>query len=236
MEKRYPVVRGKLRVVPNGVSLDRMPVCTRNRERWGLAEEIPALGFVGHLNASQGLQTVIHALGTIQRSAGTVPQLLVVGDGPCRDEWKGLAHQFELDSSVVFAGQRPHADIASAIAACDLMVLPCTRDTLSTTGSSSMKLFEYLAANRPILASRCEDHQFLADRGLGWLLEPDDVNDWAAAIRDKTAGDLRDLGGRGRRVAEEEFSFARVAKSIWAACFDDNANEMAKPRKRSNVG
>src|SRR5712691_7232928 len=127
MEQRYKVVRGKVRVVPNGVSLDRVPMCVRNRAQWGLAEEIPALGFVGHLNASQGLETVIHALGSIQQEAGWAPQLLVVGDGPCREEWKTLAHQFKLDNSVVFAGQRPHAEIASAIAACDVMVLPCTQ-------------------------------------------------------------------------------------------------------------
>ena len=219
VESLYPFTRGKTMIVPNGVNVERFPVCPPDRARWGLAEEGLVLGFVGSVYVDQGLDTVIRALAGIQRETGAAPQLLVVGDGPCREPWAALARRLGLASRVVFAGQRPYEDIASAIAACDIMLAPFTRRSFAVTGSSALKLFEYLACDKPVLASRGADHQFLADAGVGWLVEPEDVQAWIAAIRARMEAPVAGLGGRGRRLVEQRYSYRAIAERVWRACF-----------------
>jgi glycosyltransferase involved in cell wall biosynthesis len=219
VESLYAFTRGKTMIVPNGVNVERFPVCPPDRARWGLAEEGLVLGFVGSVYVDQGLDTVIHALAGIQRETGSAPQLLVVGDGPCRGPWAALARQLGVESRVVFAGQRPYDDIASAIAACDIMLAPFTRRSFAVTGSSALKLFEYFACDKPVLASRGEDHQFLADAGVGWLVEPEDVEAWISAIRARMDAPAYGLGGRGRRLVEQRYSYQAIAERVWRACF-----------------
>jgi glycosyltransferase involved in cell wall biosynthesis len=227
VEGVHPFTRGKTRVIPNGVNLDHFPLCLRDRTRWGLNEHGLVLGFVGTLYIDHGLDVVIRALANIQAETGSTPQLLVVGDGPCRAEWAALAESSGVGNRVVFAGQRPHHEIASALAACDVLLAPFTRRTFEVTGSSAMKLFEYLACDKPVLASRAEDHQFLAESGVGWLVEPEDVDAWAAAIRARMHEPTAGLGGRGRQLAERSYSFRTIAERVWSTCFGPTTSPVA---------
>jgi glycosyltransferase involved in cell wall biosynthesis len=216
----YPFVANKTVIVPNGANTDQFrPLTAADRARWGLSDGELVLGFVGHLFDDQGLDAVLRALGKIQHESGNAPQMLVVGGGPALRPWQKLAEELGLGSRVVFAGKRPFSEIPSAINACDVMLAPFTRRMFALSGSSALKVFEYLACDKPVLATRAPDHEFLREAGVGWLVEPDDVAAWADAIRERMADPTFSLGGRGRRLAQEQFSFARVAERIWSACF-----------------
>jgi glycosyltransferase involved in cell wall biosynthesis len=215
----YPFVRNKTVIVPNGANTDHFRPRPADRDGWGVSAGGLVLGFVGHLFDDQGLDTVVRALGKIQHESGSAPQMLVVGDGPALRPWQTLAEDLGLGSRVVFAGKRPFSEIPSAINACDVMLAPFTRRMFALSGSSALKVFEYLACDKPVLATRAPDHEFLRETEVGWLVEPDDVAAWADAIRERMADPAFTLGGRGRRLAEEQFSFTRVAERIWSVCF-----------------
>jgi glycosyltransferase involved in cell wall biosynthesis len=215
----FPFVNDKTVVIPNGANTEHFAPRSPQRAHWGLSEDRPVLGFVGHVYEDSGLDTVIRALSRVQDETGSAPQLLVVGDGPCLSACKALAREVGVDSRVMFAGQRPYAEMPSAIAACDIMLAPFTRRAFELSGSSSLKLFEYLACDKPILAARAPDHQFLADSGVGYLVEPEDVEAWSTAIRHRMDTPDTDLHGRGRRLVEAQHSFGQVADRIWGACF-----------------
>jgi glycosyltransferase involved in cell wall biosynthesis len=220
----FPFTREKIIIVPNGANLTLFRPRSSDRRAWGLSDDGLVLGFLGHIYEDQGIDTVIRALAQIQKEIGTAPQFLVVGGGPCLESLKTLAHQLGVSSRVTFAGQRPYTEMPSAIAACDVMLAPFTRQTFETTGSSSLKLFEYLACDKPILAARAKDHEFLAEHGVGTLVEPDDVGAWARAITNMMHVPAWHLHGGGRRLVEEQFGFDRVAADIWAACLQTNDN------------
>jgi glycosyltransferase involved in cell wall biosynthesis len=212
-------VANKTVVVPNGANIDHFRPFPGDRARWGLSPGGLVLGFVGHLFDDQGLDTVVRALGKIQKESGNAPQMLVVGEGPALRAWQRLADDLGLGSRVVFAGKRPFSEIPSAINTCDIMLAPFTRRMFALSGSSALKVFEYLACDKPVLATRAPDHEFLREAGVGWLVEPDNVAAWADAIRERMADPAFTLRGRARRLAEEHFSFTRVAERIWSACF-----------------
>lgn len=215
-----PPAVGKIRVIHNGVDVSIMRPVHPDRTRWGLPPSGFVLGFVGTLYEAQGLDIVIRALGRLRREGGAAPHLLVVGDGPTLEAWKSLASQCGLDGQVVWAGRRPHEEIPSAIASCDVLLMPMPQWSWELTGSSSLKLFEYLACDKPVLASRGDDHLFLEREGLGWLVPPDDEAAWAEAIRRRmaAAGDFRP--GRARAYVSGEYSYDVVAERIWSACFE----------------
>ncbi len=228
----FGFVYDKAVVIPNGATVERFPERPRNRAAWGLKEDAFVLGFVGFLYEEQGLDTVLRAMARIERETGLAPQLLVVGDGPCAERWKILARELGVASRVVFSGQQPHPAIGSAIAACDVMLAPFTRRAIETTGSSALKLFEYLACDKPVLAVRAPDHQFLADWDVGWLVEPEDVDAWATAIQARMRAPAPDLGGRGRWLVHEHYSFEQVAERVWSTCFNGESSDRARNVER----
>jgi glycosyltransferase involved in cell wall biosynthesis len=230
----FPFVADKTVVIPNGANTSHFTPRPRRRAHWGLNEDGPVFGFVGHVYEDSGLDTVIRALSRVQDEIGSAPQMLIVGDGPCLSAWKVLALEMGVDSRVIFAGQRPHAEIPSAIAACDVMLAPFTKRAFEVSGSSSLKLFEYLACDKPILAARAPDHEFLADSGLGYLVDPEDVEAWSTAIRKQMAMPGSDLRGRGRLLVEAQHSFGLVADGIWNACFGPAAKN--KPVISRGIG
>jgi glycosyltransferase involved in cell wall biosynthesis len=128
----------------------------------------------------------------------------------------------------VFAGEQPYAAVSSAIAACNVMLAPFSRHAIETTGSSSLKLFEYLACDKPVIATRAPDHEFLNAQGVGWLVDPEDVDAWVRAIQERMGAPICDLGDRGRRLVREQYSYELVADRIWSACFNWESSEGAR--------
>jgi glycosyltransferase involved in cell wall biosynthesis len=220
----FPFVNDKTVVIGNGANTEHFVPRPPQRADWGLGEGGLVLGFVGHVYEDSGLDTVIRALSRVQAETGSAPQMLVVGDGPCLGMWKALAREVGVSSRIVFAGQHPYARIPSAIAACDVMLAPFTKRAFEVTGSSFLKLFEYLACDKPIMAARAPDHQFLAESEVGYLVEPEDVQAWSTAIRHRMAVPGNGLQGRGRRLVESQHSFSQVADRIWDACFGPAAD------------
>jgi glycosyltransferase involved in cell wall biosynthesis len=221
VERAYPFARSKIVVVSNGANLARLPSAPRDRQRWRLPEAGFVIGYVGSLIREQGLDTVLRAMAKLP-ALSTRPRLLVVGDGPLLEEWRSLARDLGVSQNVTWAGSVPHAEVASGIAACDVMVMPLTGETIRTRGTSATKLFEYLASDRFVLASRCPDLEFLEEHGLGRLVEPDNPDAWAAAVLEEK--DVkRALGGEGRALVAREYSYDAVAGRIWASCFESPA-------------
>lgn len=221
VEQTFPAARGKVAVVHNGVVTSRFRPVAPERSTWGLPKEAFVLGFVGYLYEDQGLDTVIRALSRMREADEEVPWLLVIGDGPSSEGWKLLARSLGVADRVVWAGSCPQEDVPSAIASCDAMLAPFTRRTFEVTGSSALKVFEYIACDRVVLASRSEDHQFIEAEGVGRLVDPEDVVAWAAAIR-SCARERPALGGRGRALATERYGMEVIAERIWGLCHPEN--------------
>ena len=218
----FPFAARKILVVPNGANTNKFSRLPPKRDTWQLPNDAFVFGYIGHIDVDQGLQVFIRAMAQACTEGVKVPHLLVVGDGPNRREWQQLAVKLNLSEYIVWAGSRPHHEIPLAIAACDVMLLPLTKHSLDVRGTSATKLFEYLACDKSVLASRCEDLDFLEKNKIGWLIEPEDVEAWASAILQLTNMDRAalNLKGRARDLILKEYSFDAVAEKIWSACFD----------------
>ena len=130
----------RIRVVPNGIVAERFaPAPPDAPERHPLT-----LGFVGFMRDWHGLDTVIRGLAG---HAGVPLRFEAIGEGPARPGLQALAASLGVTERVRFAGLLPHDSIPAAVAGFDIALQPRVVDY-----ASPLKLFDYMAAGRAIVA------------------------------------------------------------------------------------
>jgi glycosyltransferase involved in cell wall biosynthesis len=134
--------RERVVVIPNGIHLEEFP---------GPPPEPPAsrpavtLGFIGFVREWHGLDWVVRAIAAFQGTPRL--SLLVVGEGPARPGLEALAAELGVQEQVRFTGLVPREQVPGLVAGFDIALQPA-----SVPYASPLKVFEYMAAGRAIVA------------------------------------------------------------------------------------
>ncbi|MBD3390762.1 MAG: glycosyltransferase, partial [Chitinivibrionales bacterium] len=119
-------------------------------------------------------------------------------------------------SRLVFAGKVVHDEVPPYLAAADILILPYSDafpDTYVNVGRSSLKLYEYMAMGKPIVASDIgELHESLKDGG-GVLVRANDPHLFGREIVALLENDglMSKFGIEARRRAEDRYNYASLA-------------------------
>jgi glycosyltransferase involved in cell wall biosynthesis len=171
---------GRVHVVRNAVDTTRFnpqvhPACPPS---------VPAnafvVGFSGSLKIWHGLDTLLPAFRCL-RSRLPTAHLLVVGEGPRKAWVEGYAAAAGLADAVTLTGWVPHDDLPGLIARMDVATAPYP----DAAGHyfSPLKLYEYLAVGRPVVASHIgQTAQVLDGTGAALLVPPGDAPALADAL------------------------------------------------------
>jgi glycosyltransferase involved in cell wall biosynthesis len=189
--------RDNLAVVPDGV---RLP---DERRRTPVPAGAPLVGYAGHLYAWKGVDVLIEALARVPALRG-----LIVGGHDKEGDLARVrerAQQHGVEPRVEFTGLVAPGAVAGLLERASILVLPNLPTTISTRYTSPLKLFEYLAAGRPIVASDLPALREVLQDGVNALLVP--------------AGDPAALAGALERLA----STPALADRLAQAAFDDAA-------------
>lgn len=133
-------------VIPNAV--DDIAFATGDdsvRGALGLSDKI-SIGYVGAMNHWRRLDLLIEAFAKLATKHSRA-HLLLIGEGPDREAITRRVAEFGLAARVTFTGKVSHAQIPAHLSALDIAVIPH-----SNTYGSPMKLFEYMAAGRAVVA------------------------------------------------------------------------------------
>jgi len=162
------------------------------------------IGFIGSFLAYQGLETVIRAAPRIV-SQVPITRFLFVGDGPMKPAWEKEVKKLGLEKHFIFPGQVPYREVPLYLGAMDICVAPHRADS---NQSSPVKIFDYLAAGKAVVASDVEAvREIVNDRTIICLSRPNSVQDWSEKIlfllKEK---DLRqEMGLKAREYAVKNF-------------------------------
>lgn len=163
----------------NAVDLAEFPLIEKReaRTRLGLPLDADVVVYTGHLYAWKGVDTLAQAAGTLP--VGT----LVYFVGGTEADLKRFAEAYRNVPNIHLLGHRPHVEVPYWQAAADVLVLPNTgKETIAKYYTSPMKLFEYMASGRPIVASDLPSIRELLNEHNAALVSPDDAQALAAGV------------------------------------------------------
>ena len=135
----------------------------------GIASDAFVIGFTGSLKAWHGTDVLLDAFALLREHIPA--HLLIVGDGPERGALMERAAGHGITKAVTITGWVPHKDLPALIARMDAAVAPYP--AVANNYFSPLKLFEYLAVGRAIVASRIgQTAELLGASGSGLLVPP----------------------------------------------------------------
>jgi len=210
--ERFPAAAGRVHVLPNGVDPSRF-----NPSIAPARSPMPGtftIGFVGTLKPWHGLDVLLDAF-TLLYARDSGARLLIVGDGPCHSELTATVAARGLLDVVQFTGAVEPATIPAWLRAMDVAVAPYPK--LANFYFSPLKVYEYMAAGLPVVASRIGQLAHLIDNGNnGLLCEPGDAQALAAALaRLRADGPLaHQLGKNAQQTIAREHTWDQVAQRI----------------------
>jgi glycosyltransferase involved in cell wall biosynthesis len=174
------------------------------------------IAYAGHLYPWKGVELLVEAVVALPDTRG-----LIIGGHerePDLARIKELAGQLDCASRITFTGMIPPADVAARLREADVLILPNPRSAISSEFTSPLKLFEYMASGRPIVASDLPAlREILRPDDNALLVEVGNPQALAAAIRR-----IKDDPALGRRLARQahedvrEFTWARRAERLEA--------------------
>jgi glycosyltransferase involved in cell wall biosynthesis len=186
----------RLAVVPNGVDLAAHQGRDRRAARRSLGVEGRlVVGYAGSFQPWHRVEMLVVAVAELAEAHAV--HLLLVGDGPGREEALAAAERAGLAGRVTAPGRVPPERVPGLLAACDVGALPGTNDY-----GQPMKLLEYAAAGLAVVApDRPPVREVVTAGRTALLFPPGDGHALAAALRRLSAdpGLREDLGQRARR-------------------------------------
>ena len=185
--RRYVIARGakpeRTLVQPNGVDTRRFRPDRDGggaRARLCIPADAVVIGFSGSLKPWHGTDLLVEAFGAL-RAHHPAARLLVIGEGPQEDALRRQVARLRMAPAVVFTGRVDHEKIPELLCAIDVAVAPYRQ--VPGFYFSPLKIYEYMAAGRAVVASAAgEIPDLVRPEETGLLCAPDDARSLAAAL------------------------------------------------------
>jgi glycosyltransferase involved in cell wall biosynthesis len=184
------------------------------RTSLGLLPETPMVLYTGTFEAYQGLDLLFAAATHVRLRSPDVRFVLAGGRPEQIDAARGQARDAGAGDVVIFAGQRPAEEIPALLDAADVLVSPRRTGT-----NTPLKIYQYIRAGRPIVATRLLTHtQVLNDEVA--ILTSATPEAFATGVLDAISNPVRarKLGRRARELADTKYSYESYLARTRQAC------------------
>jgi glycosyltransferase involved in cell wall biosynthesis len=205
------VSRARVAVIPNGADTARFDPAradgARVRALYGVGGNL-TIGWAGVMREWHGLELLLDAVATLPGV-----RLMLVGDGPARAAIERQATAKGFADRLIITGRVTPQEMPDYLAAIDIAVV--AHD--GTGIASPMKLVEYMAMERAVVAPRLDNIQDLVhDERDGLLFVPENASSLAAVLRRLTAdAALRaSLGREARRTVVQDRTWRANAERV----------------------
>lgn len=211
--RRAGVPEKDIKVIPNGINKTRFSADASGeaaRRELGLTDKT-ILGFTGFIRSWHGLTRVVDAMVAMPERDDL--HFLVIGDGPARAEIEAYAAEKGLADRVTTLGLVERDRVGHYVATFDVALQPSVVEY-----ASPLKLFEYMALGRAIVApDQGNIREVLTDGDDAILFDPDDTDAFTEAIVQLCRDDMlrQRLGTAAAALIEtQEYTWAANARRV----------------------
>jgi glycosyltransferase involved in cell wall biosynthesis len=224
LQTRYQLPNEHIRVIPNGTDTDRFHPLdqTACRKHLRIDVETKVVGFVGTFVPHQGLKYLIDSSSfIIEKSPGVT--FLIVGDGPVRNDIMNMVQAMDVAEHFLFPGAVSQEEVAIYINAMDVCVAPFTRSRNERIGLSPLKIYDYMACGKPVVASDIKGvGDLLQEYEVGIPVTPEDPDLLARGVL--LALNDQELASRclrrGPSIIKKNFTWQIAARKVVEVCFE----------------
>lgn len=172
----------------------------------------PRLVSIGRIVEQKGQAILIQAAARL-RDRGLDFELVLVGDGPMRQEIEDLIDRFSLRDRVRITGYLSNQGVLDELLASRALVLPSFAEGLPGV------FFEAMALGRPVITTYIAGHPELIEQGVnGWLVPAGAVDPLVDAMAEALTLDVSSLDQMGRQgarsIAERHNVYTEAAKLV----------------------
>jgi glycosyltransferase involved in cell wall biosynthesis len=212
----YDLPKERIAVVPNGANTELFKPMDRENciRELGLDPNKRYICFTGNLAPWQGLIHMIDAMPLILKKKENAG-FLIVGGGKEKEALERRAGELNLEGHVIFSGWVEYENVPVYINASDVCVAPLAAGR-ERSGSSALKIFEYLACAKPVVSTDLPGLEFLKDTQCGMVVPKGDISLLADSVsRLLSKNDIRvSMGKNGRKIVEDKYSWDSTARMI----------------------
>jgi glycosyltransferase involved in cell wall biosynthesis len=211
----YNISDEKIVVIENGVNTELFKPLNKGDVKYGLDGNYNYVGFSGSFARWHGLEDLIRSAPLILKEVENT-KFLLVGDGPMKEQIIQMVNDLNLKDSFIFIDRAPYEEVPKYVNAFDVCVILKKKDI----PGSPLKLWEYMACGKPVIATNTEDFRVLEENNAGILVDPEKSEEVADAIITLLKNkELRDeMGKNGRKYVVENRSWESVARRVAELC------------------
>jgi len=193
------------------------------RKQYGFSGEDIVLFFMGWLYRFSGLKEVARQL--IESENRNI-KLLIVGEGDSYEELQRIKIEQNLQDRLILTGKKDYSEIPALISAADICILPSYPDEKIMQDIVPIKMYEYMAMQKPVIATRLPGvmKEFGETNGVVYVDRPEDV---ILKARELIQGDkVAELGLKAREFA---------ARNTWEKVTDEFEEILEETIKRKQA-
>lgn len=205
--KKYNISKSKYKVISNGVDTNLFKNCGNAlREELGLDGFL--IGYVGVLREWIDLETIFSILPELNPEI----KIVVVGKEGQFEKNLKLVKKYGVDDRVIFTGMVPYLQVPKYISAMDVCIIPFKYGLISEN-AVPLKLFEYMACEKPIISTRLEGISEVArDR----VLYASNSDEWKNKINQlyDDVGLQKKIGAQGRKFVRQNYDWSKMTQKM----------------------
>lgn len=215
--ERGGVPESRITIVRNGPDLDRMQPMEPDPVLRGKAPII--IAFAGVMGSQDGVDHLLRALHHLIHDLGRSDFFCAIigGKGDAQTRLKALARELDLEGHLWFTGWVSDADWVRYLSTADICVDPDPSNPF-TDRSTMIKMMEYMAVGKPIVAFDLPEHRYTAGEAAEYVRPNDELEFARALARLMDDPERRQaMGAFGRRRVESELAWSYSARRLLAA-------------------
>jgi glycosyltransferase involved in cell wall biosynthesis len=210
IKELYNIPDEKIVVIENGVNTDLFRPISKGDVKYGLDEDY-YIGFSGSFARWHGLEDLVKSAPLILKEVENT-KFILVGNGERKEQIVQMVNDLNLTDNFIFVNRVPYEEVPKYLNIFDVCVILKKKNI----PGCPLKLHEYMACGKPVIATNTQDFKALEEYNAGILVDPEKPEEVADAIITLLKNkELREeLGKNGRKYVVENRSWEAVAREL----------------------